>query len=426
MNTSKIGLLVINGPVPPPYGGIATYLSFTLPYLAEREFEVHSIMDAPPTDSGVHARFKDQGLNLYYGKATTKERVFSALGHPLTFFLLFFQARLPIKLFLATVNSIARWLDVAEKILQTREIDLIHAYDYPWAQGWVASRLAKKYKKKYIQTTFGEIVPHKSELMQYDNESKLYKAHVHNVLTTANTLISVSRHCAKVLQYVGIDPNLAKVCYHGVNLSDFHPYLSSHQIRDQLHLGDYPIVLFVGHLRARKGPQVLLEAIPSILEEKSDCRFLFLGPDKGILPELKKRAAQLRIEKNVLFVGPVLDKELPLFFAACDIFVFPTVTPIECLGLTMIQAMACGKPVVGSNINGIPEVVIDGETGFLVEPGNPQSISDSVVKLLMDSNLRTSMGERSYKRVSTFFSQERLGEDLRQIYLNVVQSKILD
>ncbi len=420
MSQHKIGLLLVNGPLPPPYGGVATYLAHALPVLARKDFSVHTVIDRSPPRAGEYDGFLRAGIHIHYGGGTRLQKVGRLLCHTPLWFSSDFESTGSPFLRLQLAKSIVSWLDVSERVVQNEQIDIIHAYDYPWVQGFVAAHLARKYKKKYIQTTFGEVVPHREELIHHDEFGDRYKAFVRHVLSQADRIISLSQHCASEVEYVGVSRKNVRVIYWGVDTRHFHPSNDGGKIRSEYALGDDPVILFVGQVRLRKGPQVLLEAAPAILREHSRAHILIVGPDYGIVDQLKRRARELGVEKNVIFTGGKSHVELPALYAASDVFVFPTRTPIECLGLSMIQAMACGKPVVGSRINGIPEVIVDGETGFLVEPGNPAPLAERVSFLLTNEQRRREMGTAGRRRAEEMFDQDRLVRQLEDMYHEVI------
>jgi glycosyltransferase involved in cell wall biosynthesis len=420
MNQKKIGLLLVNGPLPPPYGGVATYLAHALPFLAGKGFSVHTVIDRSPPQPREYDAFLQAGIQIHYGSGTRLEKVGRVLRHLPLWFSSDFESAGSLFLRLQLAKSIVSWLDVSERVVRSEQIDIIHAYDYPWVQGFVAASLARKYNKKYIQTTFGEVVPHREELIQHDEFGDRYKAFVRHVLSQADRIISLSQHCASEVEHVGVSRENVRVTYWGVDTKHFHPSVDGRKIRNEFALGDDPVVLFVGQVRLRKGPQVLLEAAPAILREHSRARIFIVGPDYGIVDQLKRRAHELGVEKNVIFAGGKSHAELPAFYAACNVFVFPTCTPIECLGLSMIQAMACGKPVVGSRINGIPEVIVDGETGFLVDPGNPVPLAEKVAYLLSNEEKSRAMGAAGRRRAEEKFDQDRLVRELEEIYHEVI------
>ncbi len=419
MSKKEIGILVINGPLPPPFGGVATYLSHALPYLSRQGIVVHTLIDHKPREEKIYAKYEAEGVHIHYGGGTKLQRLKSIIRHLPLWLSTYRTSKLGIKLFISNLKSIVGWLDPAENIVNSENVDIIHAYDYPWAQGFVASYLAKKYNKKFIQTTFGEIVPHKEEMVQHDSYGEKYRFFVKDVLQEAEVVIALSEHCRQEIDYVGIDPQKTKVSYWGSDVSYFNPNNDTSKIRTKYNLGDSPVVLFQGQVRPRKGPQVLLEAIPEVVKGFPEVKFLFVGPDYQMTDQLLARASELGIRENVIFTGPVPWSDLPLFFAACDIFIFPTCTPIECLGLSMIQAMASEKPLIASRIDGIPEVIDNNVTGFLVEPGSSVELSEKINRLLSDTDLRLRMGGAARERAVRLFDENISIIDLEKLYRSI-------
>lgn len=420
MSDRRIGLLVINGPLPPPYGGVATYLAHTLPFLAAHGFDVHTTIDSLPADPQRDAEFERAGIHIHYGEGARFKKIWHILRRLPLWVSTIVRSRVGILTFLHALKSIASWIEISERVVCNHSIDIIHAYDYPWVQGFVAAHLAKKHNKKYVQTIFGEVVPHKNELVHHDEFGDRFKGFVRYVLQQADLVLSVSKHCAREVSHVNLNPEQVKVTYYGIDTQRFAPDTDTQAIRREYELEGKLVVLFLGQVRSRKGPQVLLEAAPSILRRVPNAVFLIVGPDFGIARDLLARAEELGVNSNFLLLGSKPDEMLPGFFAACDVFVFPSCTPIECLGLSTVQAMACQKPAVGSNINGVPEVIVDGSTGFLVEPNNPEELAEKVTLLLGDKELRNRMGAAARERAVEHFDRERLAHDLIDLYKELV------
>lgn len=420
MKQRNIGILLVNGPLPPPYGGVATYLAHALPYLVRNGFDIHTVIDSRPADPGLYGSFEKAGIHIHYGGGSRLGKAARVIRRAPLWISTSMRSGVPAALFLKTVKSIVSWIDASEQVLRHHPIDIIHAYDYPWVQGFVAAHLAKKYKKKFIQTTFGEIVPHKEELIHHDEEGDRYRSFVQYVLQQADLIVSLSNHCASEAQFVGVPRDKVRVTYWGVDTRHFHPELDGSEVRSRFGLGSDPVILFVGQVRLRKGPQVMVEALPQVLARHPAAKFLIVGPDFGIVDQLKQRVRDLGVAESVRFVGGMSQQELPAFYAASDIFIFPTCTPIECLGLSMIQAMACGKPVVGSRINGIPEVIVDDETGFLVEPNNAGELAGKITTLLGDRTLRERMGIAGRARAVNQFDQDILVREMEEAYRSIL------
>ncbi|MBM4162484.1 MAG: glycosyltransferase family 4 protein, partial [Ignavibacteria bacterium] len=191
MSQQKIGLLLVNGPLPPPYGGVATYLAHTLPLLAARGFEVHTIIDRPPADPKHYRAFQEAGIHVYYAEASRLKKIGQILKRVPLWVSTLFSSRIGPVALLSALKSISSWIGVAESIVRNHSIEIIHAYDYPWAQGFVAACLAKRYRKSFVQTIFGEVVPHKSELEHHDAFGDRFKNLVRGVLEQSDLLLSV-------------------------------------------------------------------------------------------------------------------------------------------------------------------------------------------------------------------------------------------
>ena len=170
------------------------------------------------------------------------------------------------------------------------------------------------------------------------------------------------------------------------------------------------VVGTVGWLLPIKGPTYLMAAMGQVWVKKPDVRMMFVG--KGELEtELKTMARSMGAGDKTLFTGWRDDAHeiMPVF----DIFVLPSLN--EGMGRVIVEAMAAGKPVVASNTGGIPDLVIDGETGFLVEPGDPAGLASAINKLLEDPDLRSKMGQAGRKRCH-LFSEALMIEKIDKLY----------
>ena len=178
-------------------------------------------------------------------------------------------------------------------------------------------------------------------------------------------------------------------------------------------------VLFVGRLERRKGIEVLLKAIPLILKSRSFLAFTIIGSDptgfrNSLLeyPELNKR---------VRFTGKVSQDQLSLAYQNCDIFVAPSY--YESFGIIFTEAMAWGKPVVGTKVGGIPDIVEHNKNGILVHPGSEIELASAIIRLADSHELRSSMGLAGRKRVKENFSVTEMIKRSVQHYEEVLSAK---
>ncbi|MBU4190555.1 MAG: glycosyltransferase family 4 protein, partial [Candidatus Thermoplasmatota archaeon] len=118
---------------------------------------------------------------------------------------------------------------------------------------------------------------------------------------------------------------------------------------------------------------------------------------------LTLQVQRLCLQDNISFIGNLNDQEYPLCIGTCDVLVLPSVTRQEGFGLTLLEAMACSKPVVGSKISAIPYIVDDGVSGLLAEPGNPLDIAEKICKIITNESLAKKLGSNGRKKVEEKF-----------------------
>jgi L-malate glycosyltransferase len=175
-----------------------------------------------------------------------------------------------------------------------------------------------------------------------------------------------------------------------------------------------PLVGNVAALVPHKGQRHLIEAAMLVLPQVPDARFILAGEGE-LRPALERQIREHHLEKHVLLVG--FRPDVLSLHKAFDIFVMSSLT--EGLGTSLLDAMACGKPIVATTAGGIPEVVVDGETGFLVAPRDHEGMARAIVSLLKDEALRRRMGEAGRTRARVHFSAERMVQDTLRVYQRV-------
>src|SRR5262245_21736484 len=157
--------------------------------------------------------------------------------------------------------------------------------------------------------------------------------------------------------------------------------------------GDATVISLVAILTWRKGGEILLRAVPNILRKHPTCRILIAG-DGPSRPALERMTTELGVDHSVVFTGFVDD--IPGILAVSDIVVLPSLK--EAAGGAVLEAMAAGKPVVASRVGGIPESVVDEETGLLVSAGDYEALSRAIIRLLDNPALRAEFGRTGRAR----------------------------
>lgn len=175
-----------------------------------------------------------------------------------------------------------------------------------------------------------------------------------------------------------------------------------------------PIVGNVAALVPHKGQKHLIEAARLVLPQVPDARFVIAGEGE-LRPALERQIKEHHLEKHVLLAG--FRPDVLSLHKALDVFVMSSVT--EGLGTSLLDAMAASKPIVATNAGGIPEVVVDGETGFLVPPRDHEAMAEAIIKLLKDDALRTRMGAAGRARAQSLFSADRMVQETLRVYQRV-------
>ena len=164
-------------------------------------------------------------------------------------------------------------------------------------------------------------------------------------------------------------------------------------------------VLFVGRLRTRKAVAVLLEAMSLLRAEGVQTKLVVVGSGEQEAL-LRSRCRELLLDDRVELMGNVERSELANFYQRASVFCLPST--YEGLPLAILEAMAAGIPVVSTRVSGMPEAVVDGETGLLVAPEDAEALAQALYRLLGDSDLRLRMGEESRARFERLFAIERV------------------
>jgi glycosyltransferase involved in cell wall biosynthesis len=218
--------------------------------------------------------------------------------------------------------------------------------------------------------------------------SPAYLQYYERIIATTSVYARTSYTLRRFQSKVRVVPN-------GVDTLKFRPDASGEKVRETHGLQGKTIVLFVGALtqwHAYKGVDDLIAAFKTASDQDPNLRLLVVGRG-SLLPSFVKLVSSLSLEDKVIFTGQVASELLPNYYAACDFAVLTSKDRSEGFGLVLLEAMATGKPVIGSGVGGVTDVVRAGETGILVDPNEPNSLVDAILRLSTDRELRSRMGK---------------------------------
>jgi glycosyltransferase involved in cell wall biosynthesis len=229
-------------------------------------------------------------------------------------------------------------------------------------------------------------------------------------------VIAVSEATARFLKEKrGVPADKVLVIPYGVNLEKFN-LNTKNEIRKEFGLNAKDCVIgVVGRLHPQKGHVYLIDAAVQIVKEFPDTKFVFAG-DGDLRHELEERIKARQLEKHFLFVGYRMD--IANVMSSFDIFVLPSL--YEGLPNVVLEAMASGKPVVATSVDGTVEAVVDGETGYLVQPTDVEALQKALLRLLGDRELARKMGKKGRERVEQIFSLEKQVRSFEELYQSYV------
>lgn len=226
--------------------------------------------------------------------------------------------------------------------------------------------------------------------------------------------ICVSKFIQKKAIEKGFSRQKTLVHYIGIDTESFPKPLKSKNGKTILH---------VARLVEKKGTRYLLEAFSKIFLHVKDAKLLIIG-EGDLKQELKNLSKKLKIDKNVSFLGSMPNTNVKQYMAQSDIFVLPSVEAksgdSEGLGMVFLEASCMGLPIVATKHGGIPEVVKDGQSGFLVDEKSVKQLSEKILILLKNDDLRIKMGKAGKKFVKENFDIKKQTEKLEQIYQNIL------
>ncbi|MBI2843798.1 MAG: glycosyltransferase family 4 protein [Armatimonadetes bacterium] len=236
----------------------------------------------------------------------------------------------------------------------------------------------------------------------------------------AHRVIAVSNAVKKHVVGQGIPAERISVIYPGVDMAAFSRNGNADSIRRELGIPPgAPVVGMVAHLTRKKGHHVLLPAVEKVLSSRPECRFLIVGtgPLDFALRVTTKRKG---LGENVVFTG--FRKDIRDVIESMDVVVLPSISG-EGLPVSLIQAMSLSKPVVGSRLSGIPEIVEEDKTGLLVTPGDHNELAQAIMRLVGDDNLRNQMGSAARERAQRLFSLQNCVDHTWRLYTQVIENK---
>jgi N-acetyl-alpha-D-glucosaminyl L-malate synthase BshA len=297
--------------------------------------------------------------------------------------------------------------------LKKKKIDLIHAH---WSLPQGLLGISAKYILKIpcVTTLHGsDIFGLRHPIFRSLNKLAI----IHSDACTANSRATVNR-----ARKVSGSRNL-RIVPMGVDPNRFRKTTAVDDLKEKLML-DGEVILSVGRLIDLKGTDYLIKALPKVLLRFPKAKALIIGsgPRKN---HLLKLAKDLQMQENIVFIDQIPNAELSKYYSLADVFVLPSIAnqkgETEGFGVVLLEAMACGLPVIGSDVGGIPDIIRNNETGLLVGQKDSQDLSNQLIRLLTDAALQNKLAVNARNLIEARFSWEMVAERFIKIYRDVLE-----
>jgi len=295
-----------------------------------------------------------------------------------------------------------RHLDSVQRLIRNKKItfDLVHAH-FTWSSGYVGARLKEQIGVPFVVTAHGY------DIYDLPFRDTAWRKKIEYVLNTADSIITVSnknRECISKLQVdtpVHVIPN-------GFKGDLFFPRNKS-ECRRALGLPlDRVILLAVGNLETVKGHRYLIDAVRAISRYRSDVICVIIGMGKEI-HALNHQVHTAGLENTVLLAGEKSHIEIPLWINACDLFILPSLN--EGNPTVLFEALGCGRPVIGTHVGGVPEVLTSPDYGLLVEPASAEDLADKLLE-----GLEKEWDQKRILEYSEQFEWRNISNEILKIY----------
>ncbi len=292
------------------------------------------------------------------------------------------------------------------------QYDLV--FSHYWLSGWVGEYLQRWWHVPHfimfhtvgaIKNTFG--IGEEAPELRLETEKNLAQ-------NCRLVIASTGKEKIDLVHHYGASPERVSVVPCGVNLELFQPQ-DKELSRQQLGIGDDQVVLFVGRIEPLKGIDRLLQAVSS-LQNGHRPRLVIVGGDsysQAEIARLEELSRRLGITESVTFQGMVKYEQMPLFYSAADVCVVPSY--YESFGLVALESLACGTPVVASDVGDMKNIILQGETGYVVAGNAPAKLADKIARLLSRPPLDTEAIRDSVSRFSWSNIAEAVTKEFRSV-----------
>jgi len=291
------------------------------------------------------------------------------------------------------------------QLIKQNRIDLIHSHT--WGTDFYGYWASKILGIPMIST-----IHNRYYIFEKWSRKLSYKVFISQI----KKIVAVSKDIQDLLrEKLKLSPQKVRLIYNGIDTHKFENKMDLEPLRKELNLREKELILGnVGNLREVKDHHTLILSFHKVASFFPQAKLLIVGEGE-LKIRLIKLCAELGLENRVLFLGH--REDVNLLLGLMDLFILSSHS--EGCSISVLEAMASGKPVVATRVGGNPELVLEGKTGFLVPPAEPEKLAEKTIFLLRNEDLRVKMGDEGRKRVNEKFSLETMLKNYEELYSKV-------
>ena len=304
-----------------------------------------------------------------------------------------------------------------------KRFDVIHIHDARSIQCAIATYYAGLFNIPIVFQPHGSFIsPLPSGRLRRLLRLFADKLYAEKVIEKISKIVTLSRMEADQYRRMGVPEEKIAIIPNGIDLSEYAKLPPKGCFKKKFGIPeDRKIILYLGRIHRTKGIDFLVRAYAHLINEMNyrDTVLVIAGPDDGYLKEVQELTNSLGVSKHVLFTGPLYGWNKLEAYIDSEFYVLPS--RYETFPMTVLEAYACIKPVIASEVGGLKDLVMNGETGLLFELGNVKQLARSIFNLANDNGLAKRMGLKGRKFVEGNFTIEKVVERLEKVYEEVVE-----
>jgi glycosyltransferase involved in cell wall biosynthesis len=384
MKEADLKICMVTFDFPPIPGGIANHVYELSRCLRRDGGEIHVLMPRWSRSEKENEIIAGIQIHRVYGNAFFKCR------NP------FFILRMQLKL---------------KQLIKRFNFDIIHNHSFFYG-GFVVY----PFRKRAVVLT-----NHESGFLEFV-DSWLLSRMLYVLMRPYRFIIAPSEELRAKTTWFGFPGGRTKFITNGVDEVRFSPSISGKFLRDKYGIkNDDLLVLCPRRLEPKNGVEFFIKSAPLLFNKAGNIKFMVVG---GGFPEERARFESFienaGFKDRVIFTGTIDNKKMPKVYAAADLVILPSL--MEATSLSGLEAMATGKPLIGTKVGGIPYLIEDKRTGILIPPKNSRAISEAIYHLSSSSNARKTMGAAARKKVLESFSWSKVAKMTREVYDKVLKT----